>query len=133
MSFFTKQNKYKNKIVDLISGEKFDSKKEYARWCKLKMMEQAGLISNLQRQVRFELIPAQYDIVEVCGRNKTVRKKKLVERECVYVADFVYFDNSTGKEIVEDVKSKITKTPDYVIKRKLMLYLYGIKINEFMD
>lgn len=131
MNFLTKQNKYKNKVVDLISGERFDSKKEYIRWCELKLMEQSGLIENLQRQVPFVLIPAQNEEVEIlCANGKKTIKKKLLERKCSYVADFVYIDNQSGNQIVEDVKSKVTITPEYIIKRKLMLYIHKIIIKE---
>lgn len=101
-----------------IDGIKFDSKKESQRYCELRMLERAGQISDLQLQVEFILIPAQYR--EVDG------KRKCVERECKYFADFVYTEN--GKRIVEDTKG--FKTKDYIIKRKLMLYKYGIRIRE---
>lgn len=92
----------------------FDSSREYDRFCSLYLEEKAGLISDLRRQVRYELIPTQY----VGG--------KLTERSCSYIADFVYEQN--GKTIVED--SKGFKTPEYIIKRKLMLYVHGIQIKE---
>ena len=131
MNFIPKKNKYWNKVVDLISGEKFDSKKEYIRWCELKLMEQGGLIENLQRQVPFVLIPAQYEDMEIIDKNgKKIIKKKLLERACSYLADFVYIDSESGKQVVEDTKSKATITPEYIIKRKLMLYIHKIKIKE---
>ena len=82
------------------------------------MLEKSGAIQDLQLQVPFMLIPAQYRIVN--GKNKCV------ERECKYFADFVYTEN--GKRIVEDTKG--FKTDVYKIKRKLMLYKFGIRINE---
>lgn len=95
-------------------GITYDSVKEYSRHQELLLLERAGAIQGLQRQVRFELIPSQrYD-------------GKVVERPCFYVADFVYQEN--GQTIVEDTKGFRTK--DYVIKRKLMLYLCGIRIRE---
>ena len=108
-------NKYHN-VKWEVDGEKFDSQKEYRRWSELKLLEKAGLIKNLQRQVPFELIPNQY----ING--------KLVERKCSYVADFVYEEN--GETVVEDTKSKATKTPVYLVKRKLMLKVHGIQIRE---
>ena len=95
-------------------GEEFDSLKEYVRWRELFMLSLGGQIRNLQRQVKYELIPAQY----IDG--------KCVERSLCYIADFVY--EAGGHEVVEDVKG--FKTPEYVIKRKLMLYLKGIRIKE---
>lgn len=93
----------------------FDSKKEFRRYQELKVMESAGLISDLQTQVKYVLIPSQ--------RNEL---GKVVERECSYKADFVYMMD--GKKIVEDVKG--FKTKEYIIKRKLMLYIHNIKIVE---
>lgn len=106
-------NKYRNTAV-MRNGEKFDSAKEARRYGELILLERAGQISGLQRQVRFELIPSQ----RVDGR--------VVERACSYVADFVYQEN--GKTVVEDTKGFRTK--DYIIKRKLMLYIRGIQIKE---
>ena len=112
-------------------GHTFDSKHEYQRYCELKLLERGGVISDLQMQVKFVLIPSQYepDTVKALksGKEKVV-KGKLIERECSYIADFVYQYN--GKTVVEDAKSPITRTKDYIIKRKLMLYFHGIKIRE---
>lgn len=106
-------NKYHNKKITR-DGETFDSQKEYRRFCELRLLERAGRIADLQRQVKFELIPSQ----RIDG--------KVVERACVYVADFVYTED--GKEIVEDTKG--VRTADYIIKRKLMLWVHGIRIRE---
>ena len=104
--------KYRNNIRKTEDGT-FHSDGEYRRWIELKWMQRAGKISDLKRQVRYELIPSQK------GETRT-------ERKVVYVADFVYVQN--GKTIVEDFKGK--KTTDYILKRKLMLYKYGIEILE---
>lgn len=121
--------KYNNKKV-MVDGIKFDSKKEAKRYQELKMLEKAGIISNLQRQVKYTLIPAQYERtgeVYAKGNNKgKPQKGRLIERECAYYADFVYTEN--GKSVVEDTKG--VKTPEYIIKRKLMLYVHNIKIKE---
>lgn len=109
-------SKYGNRKVEL-DGMVFDSKHEANRWIELKYMERAGLIMDLKRQVRFELIPCQYD-----------ERDKIVERSVTYIADFVYVEN--GKRVVEDAKSPATKTDVYKIKRKLMLEKYGIRIME---
>jgi len=95
----------------------YDSKKENKRANDLKFLEKAKEISNLQEQVKFELIPAQY----IDG--------KCVERACNYIADFVYLDKN-GSRVVEDVKSPATRTTEYRIKKKLMLYIHKIKIIE---
>lgn len=107
------KSKYNARKVRL-DGITFDSKAEAKRYAELLMLERAGAISDLQRQVEFTLIPAQ-KIDGMC-----------VERACKYKADFVYLEN--GKRVVEDVKG--LKTKDYIIKRKLMLYVYGIRIKE---
>ena len=121
--------KYNNKKIT-IDGIRFDSKKEARRYQELKMLEKAGIITNLQRQVKYVLIPAQYepsDEVFVKGKEKGKSKKgRLIERECAYYADFVY--NCNGEIIVEDTKG--IKTTEYIIKRKLMLYVHGIRIRE---
>ncbi|MDE6236009.1 MAG: DUF1064 domain-containing protein [Muribaculaceae bacterium] len=102
------------------------SQKEHNRACQLKLMQRAGLISNLREQVPYELIPAQYGECGTDLKGKTVRV--CLERACKYIADFVYTDNETGQEIVEDTKGILTDV--YRIKRKLMLYVHGIRITE---
>ena len=113
----TKNGKYKNRKTEIF-GIKFDSKKEAERYIHLKAKEKNGEITGLKRQVRYELIPSQ----RING--------KVVERKCDYVADFVYFDELKKETVVEDVKSKATRTSTYIIKRKLMLQKYGIRIKE---
>ncbi len=113
--------KYRNKKV-VIDGIKFDSKKEANRYCELKTLLNAKAIKNLELQKEYTLIPAQYEYIEINGK----KKRKCIERACNYKADFVY--EKDGKTIVEDTKGY--KTKDYIIKRKLMLYIHGIKIIE---
>ena len=124
-------SKYNNKKVFLPDGTVFDSEKEYARWCELRLLEKAGVIKNLQRQVPFVLIPTQYEEV-VRFSKKTGKqlksKTKTAEQACLYYADFTYLENENL--VVEDVKSEATRTELYKIKRKLMLERYGIKIKE---
>ena len=120
--------KFGNKKVVTDEGT-FDSKKEYNTWCELKLMEKAGEITDLQRQVKFVLIPAQYEDIEVASKiGKTKIKKQLVERECSYIADFVFTIKETGEKIVLDTKSEATITPEFKIKKKLMLWVHHIKI-----
>ena len=125
--------KYNNKKV-MVDGIKFDSKKEAKRYQELKMLEQAGHITDLKRQAKYVLIPTQYELsgeIYTKGKEKGKPKKgKLIERECAYYADFVYTEN--GKTVVEDVKGYRDGQAYnlFTIKRKLMLYVYNIKIKE---
>lgn len=110
-----KQGKYGNEKCTL-NGAQFDSKAERKRWAELRLLAKAGYVSNVRRQVPFELIPQQR---LANGR---------VLRSCVYVADFLYRDEREGREVVEDVKGAVT--PEFRIKRKLMLFVHGIEIRE---
>lgn len=125
-------NKYGNKKVEYL-GEVFDSQREMYRYMDLQLLLKCGAISNLRRQVVYELIPTQREKstkVYKKGRKKgQPREGKIIEKAVTYIADFVYTDSTTGKEVVEDAKGMRTK--DYVIKRKLMLYIHGIKIQEW--
>lgn len=103
----------------------FDSKFEYEYWLELKEREARGEISNLQRQVSFELIPRQSAMVEVQLKTKTKLKEVFYEHPVYYIADFVY--NEGEKRIIIDCKG--VKTADYIIKRKLMR-LRGTPITE---
>lgn len=104
----------------------FDSKREAKRFIELRFMEQCGQISDLKRQVKFVLIPAQREADSIGKRGGKI-KGKLIERECSYVADFTYYDNE-GNFVVEDAKG--VRTKEYIIKRKLMLYVHNIRIME---
>lgn len=107
--------KYRNQKVTM-GDHSFDSKKELNRYLELSMLQKAGEISGLRCQVKYVLIPAQRD----------PWTGKVVERECAYVADFVY---QKGTEtVVEDTKGFRTK--DYILKRKMMLWFHGIRIRE---
>lgn len=101
--------KYNNTKIR-VDGRLFDSKAEAARWQELQLLERAGEVSEIERQVTYELIPKQPG-----------------ERSLKYIADFRY-KTKDGQTIVEDVKGY--KTEVYKIKRKLMLYVHGIKIRE---
>lgn len=131
-------NKLGNRSVT-IDGITFASIREGNRYCELKLLQRAGKISNLELQKRYELIPARYEEVETGeyykvgskkGQPKT--KKVCVEQAVDYVADFVYEEN--GKTVVEDAKG--FRDPSsatykvFVIKRKLMLWVHGIRIKE---
>ena len=107
--------KYKNKKRCTQDGV-FDSGLELKRWKVLQSMERAGCITDLKRQTAFMLIPVQRD-----------RNGKVIERACSYKADFTY-TNAAGELVVEDTKSPATITPEFIIKRKLMLYKYNIRV-----
>ena len=115
-------NKYQNELNEYL-GMEFHSKAEKERYIDLLLMEKAGEIRDLKRQVKFELLP-------------TMRGKYRTERAVKYYADFTYYKvNPEGKDeyVVEDVKSEATrKLPDYKLKRKLMLYRKDISIYEYV-
>ena len=109
-----RDSKYGNtQVVD--GGIKFDSKAEHKRWQYLALLEKAGEIRNLRLQVPFLLIPA------------TKRPSGGFERETKYIADFVY-ESKSGDQVVEDVKGAVT--PEFRLKRKLMLFVFGIEVKE---
>lgn len=118
-------SKYRSRKT-IRNGIEFDSKKEADRYQELLLLERAGAITNLQRQVKFVLIPAQFEDIYLPKQNR-IGKGKCIERECSYIADFVYEDEK-GLKVVEDTKG--FKTKDYIIKRKLMLYMHNIRICE---
>lgn len=110
----------------IVNGITFDSKKEAMHYYELLKMQDRGEITELQRQVKFVLINAQKEPDSV-GPKGGVIKGKTIEREVAYIADFTYRDVN-GNLVVEDTKG--FRTPDYVIKRKLMLERHGIRIKE---
>lgn len=124
-----RRRKYGNTKIT-VDGIQFDSKREAARYQELKLLERAGVISLLQRQTKFQLIPDQHapsNAVYTKGPRKGQRKPgKLLEHECSYIADFCYIQN--GETVVEDAKGYRTEV--YRIKKKLMLERYGIQIRE---
>lgn len=113
--------KYKNKKVQAF-GITFDSRKEANRYSELRMQEKAGLISHLEIQKKYQLIPSQKLPIPI----KRLGRNYYTERGISYIADFVYVKN--GRVIVEDTKGYAT--PEYKIKRKLMLYIHGIQVME---
>ena len=116
--------KYGNKKTT-VDGITFDSLKEAKRYKELSLMQQSGMIQDLKMQVKYILIPAQRE-PDTVGARGGIHKGKLIERECTYVADFVYKEN--GQTVVEDTKGFRTK--DYLLKRKMLLFFHGIKIKE---
>jgi hypothetical protein len=108
-------SKYRSRKTT-VDGVTYDSAKEARRGAELRLLERAGAISDLRTQEKFVLIPPQK------------RNGKVVERPVTYIADFVYTEN--GQTVVEDVKTPATRTPQYVIKRKLLLWEFGLQVRE---
>lgn len=122
--------KYYNIKTKTSDGTVHDSMREAHRWEELLLLQRCGKIKDLQRQVKYELIPAQYETYERYGVNGNRLKdgKRLVEKSCDYIADFEYIDTETNQKVVEDTKGFRTK--DYIIKRKIMLFRHNIRIKE---
>ncbi len=121
-------SKYKSKKT-IVDGIEFDSRKEANRYCELKLLQRAGKIQNLELQKAIELIPAQRE-ADTIGKRGGIIKGKVIEKAVFYRADFVYTEN--GETVVEDVKGYKGggAYAVFTIKRKLLLYKYGIKIKE---
>lgn len=117
-----------------VDGIEFDSKKEARRYVELQLLLQAGKIAELELQKEFELIPAQYETFPRYGKTgkRLQDGKRCIEKSCVYKADFVY--KQDGQTIVEDVKGyrdpASAAYAKFVIKRKLLLWRFGIRIIE---
>lgn len=96
-----------------------DSKAESRRLSELRLMNEAGQIMGLSRQVEFVLLPKQ---VRECG--------ELIERKLTYIADFAYHELTKDgwRYVVEDTKG--FRTQGFVMKKKLMLAIHGIEIRE---
>jgi len=108
----TKRNKYgNNRTVDDADGTRWDSDGEKARWAELQLLEKAGRITNLERQISYLLIPKQPG-----------------EQAAYAKWDFAYVEKNgdkNGKQVAEDYKSAITRqNKDYILKRKLFKQLY---------
>lgn len=116
--------KYRNKKV-VYRGETFDSRHELQRWLELLLLQRSGAISDLRRQVPYELIPAQRE-PDTVGKRGGIKRGRIIEQSVTYIADFVYTEY--GKTVVEDAKG--VRTKEYIIKRKLMLWLHGIRVRE---
>ncbi len=122
-----KKSKYKSKKTT-IDGIVFHSEKEATRYTELKLLQRLGKISDLELQKEFVLIPSQREASTFNSKGKEI-KGKVIEKKCSYYADFCYKDE-IGNYVVEDTKSGNFRTTDYVIKRKLMLFIHGIRISE---
>jgi hypothetical protein len=118
-------SKYKAKKT-VIDGITFDSKREAKYYQELKLKEEAGLISELELQKEFVLIPVQRE-PSTFSKSGKEKQGKVIERKCSYFADFYYKDADGNYHCID---SKGFRTADYRIKRKLLLWVHGIKIEE---
>ena len=121
------KSKYGNKKAKH-DGIVFDSRKERDRYLKLSLLMKEGEISDLRRQVSYELIPAIYEMEEKQLKTKVKMVQRCAQRAVHYIADFVYKDKE-GNEVVEDVKGSTKMlTPEFRLKMKLMRHVHGIQI-----
>lgn len=109
-----KRNKYSAIAVEA-DGRRFDSKREYRRWCELQLLQRAGEITDLEHQVPVVLEGRDGPILYEGGR------------KAKYIADFRYFDIRSSEWVLED--SKGAKTPIYLLK-KAILKSQGVQIRE---
>lgn len=123
--------KYGNRET-VICGEKFDSAKEGRRYLYLLDAQKRGIISDLKRQVRFELIPAVTEEYVVHLKTKDKVKTRTVQLPITYTCDFQYIKD--GELVVEDVKPSPKILPkEFLLKKKMMLALKGIKVKMVYD
>ena len=108
-------SKFHNKKIDSPDG-KFDSKYEYTVWCDLKQLEKFGVIKNLQRQVKYELIP-------------TIKTTAETLKTISYYADFVYYEK--GVTYIMDTKG--FETDVYSIKKRLLINQYVDDTHWFIE
>lgn len=123
---YGKANKYGARKV-VRDGMVFDSKAEAERWEELKLLQRAGEIAGLDRQVKYEIIPEHREPDSI-GPKDGVKRGKVIEPARYYVADFVYYEAETAQLVVEDVKG--FRTPEYRLKKALMYDRYGIRVRE---
>lgn len=127
-NFGQRKGKYNNTKVE-VDGIKYDSKKESQRNAYLELMQKQGLISDLKRQVVFELIPTIYEDKVVHLKTKDKIVQRVAQKAVTYKADFTYIKD--GQLVVEDVKASasyaaLDKT--FILKEKMMRYFHGIVI-----
>lgn len=144
MRFTAHKGKFNNTKVETAEGV-FDSQGEWKRWLVLKDEERQGRIRNLQRQVKYVLIPTQYRTEFVRLKTKTKAVRRVAEREITYTADFVYEKHYIGEidgvdlfgneirtdqwqVVVEDFKG--FPNDRWPLKKSMMLYFHGIAVRE---
>ena len=122
------KSKYRNEKVTF-QGMSFDSKKELQRYLFLVDAERRGVISDLQRQVKFELIPAITEEYVEHLKTKDKVKTRTVQSAVTYICDFTYLKDD--KIVIEDVKSSPSLvTKEYRLKKKMMLAIHGLIVKE---
>ena len=109
------KSKYNNKKT-IYDNHAFDSKKEANYYLKFKIMQDAGIIRNLELQKKYVL------------QKSFINKEGKKYREISYIADFYYVTTKDNKEHVVDVKG--FRTDVYKLKKKLFEYKYGLEIEE---
>ena len=127
---FNPKHKFNNKKMSTPDGE-FDSKGEWERWLFLKEALKNGQIKDLERQVKFTLIPTQYRTETVQLKTKMKVVQRVAEREITYTADFVYYKLDNGEKwvrVVEDFKG--FPNDRWPLKKAMMLYFHGVAIRE---
>ena len=122
-------SKYHSQKV-VADGEVFDSRKEYRKYTELCLLQKGGYIRGLQRQVPFLLIPEQRE-PDTIGPKGGRKRGRIIERKLEYISDFTYEErqpDGSWAYVVEDCKGM--RTREYIIKRKLMLHIHGIRLRE---
>lgn len=123
-----KGKKYNNTKVEY-DGIKFDSKKEMQRYIVLKDAENSGVISNLELQVKYELIPAVREEYIEHLKTKDKVKTRTLQLPITYTCDFQYLKD--GVLIVEDVKASPNMASidkSFILKEKLFRWKFGYGI-----
>jgi hypothetical protein len=116
----SRRNKYGARALEL-EGIRFDSRREAARYRELQYLTAAGLIQELEVHPRYPLmVLALYQdgppwVFRTVGH---------------YTADFRYVDVSSGEVVVEDVKSRPTRTTAYRLRKRLVEAMHGVAIRE---
>ena len=123
-----KGKKYNNTKIEY-DGIKFDSKKEMQRYIVLKEAERMSVISNLELQVKYELIPAVKEEYVEHLKTKDKIKTRTLQLPITYTADFVYIKD--GNKVVEDVKASPNMAAidkSFILKEKLFRWKFGYGI-----
>lgn len=128
LPFNQKKSKYRNEKVTF-QGISFDSKKELQRYLFLLDAERRGVISDLQRQVKFELIPAITEEYVEHLKTKDKIKTRTLQLSVTYICDFTYIKD--GQMVIEDVKSSPSMlTKEYQLKKKMLYAIHRLSIRE---
>ena len=128
LPFNQPKSKYRNEKVTY-QGMSFDSKKELQRYLVLLEAERRGIISDLKRQVKFELIPAITEEYVEHLKTKDKVKTRTLQLAVTYICDFTYVKD--GVVVIEDIKSdpKLL-TKEYQLKKKMLYAMHRLSIKE---